>query len=400
MSTALQEREMAKSKCDSVDPEEILNRARALVPVLASREADALKAREIPADTMEDFRRSGLMRLLQPRRFGGLQSSVDLFSRVAEELANGCASSAWVYSVFGEHAWIIACMPEQGQIDVWGKDPHAVASSSLAPRAVAKAVAGGYLLSGRYPFSSGCGHAQWAIVGAFCEEFGRNHRYMMVPMSDIDIIDDWQVLGLRATGSKTLELKDVFIPEHRTALLNDLIRGAPPGRQVHPDFPLLSAPRFYLCVYSQMSIALALGRRAVDFVAAALSNRTSGGGKKVAYSEVAQLHFAQSSAEIDAATLIFHTGRQVATETVNMQRPISQEEIAARHRDVCFVHQLISSAVERLCDISGTSWVYDISPLQAMLRDVLVASTHGVVNPHLAMIPYGRLRLGAVPLKG
>jgi alkylation response protein AidB-like acyl-CoA dehydrogenase len=157
---------------------------------------------------------------------------------------------------------------------------------------------------------------------------------------------------------------------------------------------LLSAPRFYLCVYSQMSIALTLGRRAVDFVASALSNRTSGGGKKVADSELVQLKFAQSAAEMDAATLIFHTGRQAATDAVNMQRPISQEEIAARHRDVSFVHQLISNAVERLCDISGTAWVYDSSPLQAILRDILVTSTHGVVNPHLAMIPYGRLRLG------
>ena len=138
MATVLQERGPVKSTHESVDSEEILDRARALVPILAARESDALKAREIPAATMEDFRRSGLMRLLQPRRFGGLQSSVALFSRVAEELAKGCASSAWVYSVFGEHAWIIACMPEQGQIDVWGKDPHAVASSSLAPRAVAK----------------------------------------------------------------------------------------------------------------------------------------------------------------------------------------------------------------------------------------------------------------------
>ena len=77
--------------------------------------------------------------------------------------------------------------------------------------------------------------------------------------------------------------------------------------------------------------------------------------------------------------------------------PILAEEIAARHRDVAFMHQLVRSAVERLCDISGTSWVYDSSPLQAMLRDVLTTATHGVVNPQLAMVPYGRLLLSPAP---
>ena len=377
----------------SIDADEMVARARALVPVLASREAGALAARQIPPATMDDFRSSGLVRMLQPRRFGGLQGTVDLFSRIVEELAYGCASSAWVYSVFGEHAWIIASMPERGQRDVWGENPDAVASSSLAPRAIAKSVPGGYRVSGRYPFSSGCGHAQWAIVGAFCDEPGRDQRYMMVPMSEVEVIDDWEVVGLRASGSKTIVLHDAFIPDHRTALLSDMAKGNPPGRQAHPDYALLSAPRYYLCVYSQMAVALTLGRRAVDFVAATMQSRVSGGVRKVSDSEVVQLKFAQSAAEIDAATLIFRTGRQAATEKVEAGLPIPAEEVAARHRDVAFMHQLIRSAVERLCDISGTSWVYDSSPLQAMLRDVLTTTTHGVVNPQLAMVPYGRLVL-------
>jgi alkylation response protein AidB-like acyl-CoA dehydrogenase len=397
MSAAVRADRSVADRDRDVDPQDMLDRARCLVPLLAEREVAALKAREIPAVTMQDFRRSGLMRLLQPRRFGGLQSSVDLFSRIVEELANGCASSAWVYSVFGEHAWIIASMPEQGQIDVWDDNPDAVASSSLAPRSVAKTVPGGYKLSGRYPFSSGCGQAQWAIVGAFCDEPGREHRYMLVPMCDIEIIDDWEVVGLRATGSKTLDLNDVFIPDHRTALVSDMIAGNPPGRQTHPDYPLLSAPRFYLCVYSQMAVTLTLGRRAVDFVAETLWARVSGTGRRMPESELVQLKFSQSAAEIDAATLIFRTGRQAATEAVNARRTISAEEISARHRDVAFVYQLVRASVERLCDISGTSWVYDSSPLQGMLRDVLTTSSHGVVNPHMAMIPYGRLRLTGAP---
>jgi alkylation response protein AidB-like acyl-CoA dehydrogenase len=398
MPAALKERRPVQGgdkiiKTDEMLAHEMIERARTLVPVLAAREAEAIAGREIPSTTMDDFRSSGLMRILQPKRFGGLEGSVALFSRIAQELANGCASSAWVYTVFGEHAWIVAGMPEQAQVDVWGNNPDAVASSSLAPRSVASLVEGGFRLSGRFPFSSGCGHAQWAILGAFSSESGRDQRYMLVPMSEVRIIDDWEVIGLRATGSKTLELDDVFIPEHRTVLVSELIKGTPPGATVHPDYPLLTAPRYYQCVYSQMSVAITLGRRAVDDVAATLRDRFSGGDRKVAGSDMVQIKFAQSAAEVDAANLIFDTGRQASSDAVAQRRTISAEEIAARHRDVAFVHQLVRTAVERLCDIMGTSWVYDRSRLQSYLRDILTMSTHGVVNPQLAIAPYGRLRL-------
>ena len=145
---------------DSALPEDeraMLDRARALIPRLAERAPAAAAARRLPPETIVEYRDAGILRILQPRRFGGRQGRFSLFSRIVEEFTFGCASSAWVYAVLAEHQWIIAQYPEQAQIDVWGDDPEAVASSSLAPRAAAKRVAtGGWRLSGRFPFSSGC----------------------------------------------------------------------------------------------------------------------------------------------------------------------------------------------------------------------------------------------------
>ena len=212
-----------------------------MVPALTAREPATMAARHIPDATIADFHRTGILRVVQPRRFGGLQASFGVFSRIIEILAEGCAASAWVYAVLGEHQWIIACMPEQAQIDVWGSNPLGLASSSLAPRETARAVAGGWRLSGRFPFSSGCLHAQWAIIGARCEDAAGNQptRYVLVPMREIEIIDDWEVLGLRGTGSRSLLLNDVFVPAHRSVLLRDLFDGTTPGALVHPDYPLL-----------------------------------------------------------------------------------------------------------------------------------------------------------------
>jgi len=113
----------------------VLERALALIPLLAVRAPEAAAARRVPAETIAEYRATGILRILQPRRFGGMQGRFSLFSRIVEEFSFGCASSAWVYAVLAEHQWIIAQYPEKAQIDVWGADPEAVAASSLAPRA-------------------------------------------------------------------------------------------------------------------------------------------------------------------------------------------------------------------------------------------------------------------------
>src|SRR5271168_2956662 len=119
----------------SEDERAMLERARALIPRLAERAPAATAARQLPAQTIAEYRDAGILRILQPKRFGGMQGRFSLFSRIVEELTYGCASSAWVYAVLAEHQWIIAQYPEEAQVDVWGDDPEAVASSSLAPRA-------------------------------------------------------------------------------------------------------------------------------------------------------------------------------------------------------------------------------------------------------------------------
>src|SRR5207244_41006 len=225
---------IALSGDDSALPDNeraMLERARRLIPILVERASAATAARQLPAETIAEYREAGILRILQPRRFGGMQGRFSLFSRIVEELSYGCASSAWVYAVLAEHQWILAQYPEAAQLDVWGDDAEAVASSSLAPRAGAKPVQGGWRLSGRYSFSSGCDFAQWGILGAFLGEMGdpRSIAYLLVPLAETEIVDDWQVLGLAGTGSRSLLLHDVFVPQHRSVMVRGLFAGTPAG---------------------------------------------------------------------------------------------------------------------------------------------------------------------------
>ena len=383
---------------DSTLPEEeraVLDRARALIPRIAERAPAAAEARHLPAQTIAEYRDAGILRILQPKRFGGQQGRFSLFSRIVEELTYGCASSGWVYAVLAEHQWIIAQYPEQAQVDVWGDDPEAVASSSLAPRAAAKRVQGGWRLSGSFPFSSGCDYAQWAIIGAFLGEAGdpRSIAYLLVRLAEVEIVDDWQTLGLLGTGSKSLVLHDVFVPEHRSVMVSDLFAGTPPGALVHPDYPILRAPRGFLVSYSLPPVCIALGRRALDIACAALASRVSRGVTKVARSEVVQMMIGETAAAIDAATLLLHTGRETSTAAVSSGRKITSGEALRARRDMVYAQHQVGWALERLCELDGARWVYDHDRLGAIRRDVMTILTHHAASRQAAMAPYGHMLL-------
>jgi 3-hydroxy-9,10-secoandrosta-1,3,5(10)-triene-9,17-dione monooxygenase len=383
---------------DSLLPAEeraVLERARALIPRLVERAPAAAAARRLPPETVAEYRAAGILRILQPRRFGGMQGRFSLFSRIVEELTWGCASSAWVYAVLAEHQWILAQYPEQAQIDVWGDEPEAVASSSLAPRAAARRVAGGWRLSGRYSFSSGCDYAQWAIVGAFLGEMGdpQSIAYLLVPLAEVEIVDDWQTLGLLGTGSKSLVLDDVCVPEHRAVMVADLFAGTPPGALVHPDYPVLRAPRGFLVSYSLPPVAIALGRRALDIACTALAGRVSRGVSRIAQSEVVQMALGEAAAAIDTATAMLHAGRDASTEAVGSGRRIAEAEALRARRDMVFAQHLVGAALDRLCELDGARWVYDSDRLGAIRRDVMTILTHHAASRQAAMAPYGKMLL-------
>jgi 3-hydroxy-9,10-secoandrosta-1,3,5(10)-triene-9,17-dione monooxygenase len=376
---------------------DLLQRARHLIARLAERAPAATSARRLPPETIAEYHNAGILRILQPRRFGGVQGRFSLFARIVEELSWGCASSAWVYAVLAEHQWIIAQYPERAQIDVWGDDPLAVASSSLAPRAKAERVpSGGWRLSGRYTFSSGCDYAQWAIIGAFLGEIGdpRHIAYLLVPLAETEIVDDWHVLGLAGTGSKSLVLRDVFVPEHRCVMVADLFAGTPPGALVHPDYPVLRAPRGYLVSFSLPTVCIALGGRALDIVCRALPGRLSRGVTKLAESEVVQMNLGEAAAAIDAATTLLHHGRDLTTAEVDTGRRIAPTEALRMRRDMVWAQHQIGWALERLCELCGARWVYDSDPLQEIRRDLMTILTHHAANRQAAYAPYGSMLLG------
>ena len=144
---------------------ELVAKARALQPVLAERLAEADRLRRVADTTIADFQAAGFFRILQPSRWGGLEHDPQVFFEVQQTIGAACASSAWVLGVLGVHAWQLALFPEAAQREVWGADTSTLISSSYAPTGTIERAQNGFQIRGRWSFSSGCDHGQWAFLG-------------------------------------------------------------------------------------------------------------------------------------------------------------------------------------------------------------------------------------------
>ena len=188
--------------------EEYLDRVRALLPVLRERAPDAEKLRRLPEETFNDFQKAGLFRCIQPKRWEGYELDPETFYQAIVEVSAACGSSGWILGVIGVHNWHLALFPPQAQEDVWGEDTSIQLSTSLAPTGTVERVAGGFRLSGRWSFSSGCDYCQWAALGGMAPaiESGAppDARMYLLPRRDYRIDDNWYVTGLCGTGSKDI----------------------------------------------------------------------------------------------------------------------------------------------------------------------------------------------------
>lgn len=360
-----------------VDAETLLVRARELVSVLAERAPRTAAERRLPDETLAEFRRADFFRVLQPKRFGGLELDFRTFALLVRELAHGCGSSAWVYAVIGELGWVMAMFPEEAQREVWGDNAQALGCAAVDPAGRAEMVAGGYRLSGRWRFVSGCDHADWIMLTAPCHDGAVRH--FLVPRGGLGFIDDWHVLGLAGTGSKSVTADNVFVPAHRTITQDDLLNGTAPGRYLHPDGLTYRAPRRFLTAFSISPVIVGLAERALDLVIDGLRQRIAAGAAPPDLDAV-RLRIGEAAAEIETAALILDTMLGDCMTRLAETAPITGQEVTRKRFIAGYMVRLARQAVDRLCLVSGSGWVFDGHPLQLIFRDAITGATHRAMN--------------------
>jgi len=347
------------------------------------------------------LRSAGLFRALVPRRIGGLEVGLRTFTRAVAEIGKGCGSTAWVVGVVNAHHWLLGLFPPQAQDEVFSSRPDFITAAVIGPRGKAKRIEGGFLLNGFWPFCSGSPAADWVMLGGEVTDTdgtALDEGDFLVPRSEIEIKNDWDVSGLRGSGSNSVIVKDCFVPEHRYLSLVSAIKGDSPGAAAHEGDLYRSA------VVPVLALAIVPG--AIGIAESALESfKQRLPGKVVSYTmKEAQLDMptthmqvAQAASKIDAARLLMDRTTEGIADAVSKRQFMPLVTRARCRMDCAYSVRLCLEAVELLFLAAGGSGLASGSPIQRASRDLHAINMHGLLCLETNLEMYGRLLLALKP---
>ena len=375
----------------SVSREELLRRAAALVPVLEERAARTEELRQVLPENVRDLLASELIRIGNPRRYGGHDAEVDTAYEVGFELGRGCGSTAWCYSLWTAHNWWLGHFPERCQDEFFATGPDTLFSSGLNPAGgKAEPVSDGFRVSGRWGFSSGCDAATWVMVAAPGSR-PTSLLWLLLPRSDYQIVDTWFASGMRGSGSKDIVIAGAFVPAHRA--IDPDLSGAEDmtGWELHGRLSY-RAPLRCLAGWDLAAPLIGIAQGAAD-VFAARAQRMSGPGR-AADSVALQLRLAEAAAEVDAARALHRQDIREILDRAARGAGFTELDRIRYRRDKAFIARLCVRAVDRLFEGSGARAVLDTEPIQRFHRDAHGASHHAALSWDLVAEQFGRQAMG------
>ncbi|WP_217251030.1 3-hydroxy-9,10-secoandrosta-1,3,5(10)-triene-9,17-dione monooxygenase oxygenase subunit [Streptomyces sp. AC602_WCS936] len=377
---------------------QVLESVRALLPGIAERAVAADEARRIPRSTVRELTEAGVFRMLQPARYGGLESDPVDFYQVVRAISAVCCSTGWVASVLGVHPWQLGLFPRRAQDDVWGEDPDTRISSSYAPVGRLTPVDGGYRLTGRWSFSSGCEHAGWALLGALVVGAqGRPVDFLtvLVPRSDYAIEDAWDVVGLRGTASNDIIVESAFVPGHRVLRNYEQAQLKVPGQQVNKG-PLYRLP--FGAIFTSAITAPVIGAVAggyESYVSLMKERvRLSLGGGRFTEDPFAQVAIARAASDIDATVRQMDGNVRELFELAAAGAEIPMELRLRTRRDQVRGTERAVAAIDLLFKTAGGNALRRGNPIERAWRDAHAGSVHVANDVERALAMYGRGAFG------
>ena len=375
----------------------VVGRVGELLPMLRERAQEAEDARVVPAESIKALEEAGLFRLLQPARFGGFEADPLTFYSAVRLIASACGSTGWVSSVVGLHPWHVGLFPLQAQEEVWGRTRRPGSPRPTPRPGRRRRCPAGTSCRGRWSFSSGCGHCTWVLLGSFVFSDGKpvDFRTFLLPIRDYEIVDVWDTVGLRGTGSNDIVVEDVLVPEHRSVSFTDMHRCQLPGQEANPA-PLYRLPYgsvFSYCITTAI-IGMATGAYSAHVEYQRKRVRASYAGQKAANDPHSQVRVATASAEIDAAWLALERNM---TELMACARAGEKIPLPLRlrtRRDQVLGTGRSISAIDLLFENSGGRALAAGTPIQRFWRDAHAGRVHAINDPERALSMFGRGEFG------
>jgi alkylation response protein AidB-like acyl-CoA dehydrogenase len=340
--------------------------------------------RRLPPEVVDTLATAGLFKALVPRDYGGGEHSVGELVEALETLAAVDGSAAWCAMIGATSGLISAYLPPETARELFA-DPRAISAGIFAPFGKARVVDGGYRVSGRWPFASGCQHATHVMGGVMIAREGKPEmRSMVFAKEDVRVHDTWDVAGLRGTGSHDVEVEDAFVPETRTLSLF--------GPPVHGG-ALYKQPLFGSLAAGVAAVALGLARGALDELVTIAKTKRIGPERTMASRELVQRDVGVAWGTLDAAKATLVVALDANAREVERDGAASLQTRARLRLAACHATKESAKVVDLAYEHGGGAAIYATSSLQRAKRDVHVATQHLMVSGMSATLA-GRALLG------
>ena len=357
-----------------------------ILDLIASKSADQREARKMSKEVVDALKECGFFTMLLPKQWGGLERKPQEFFAEQVRIAEADMSTAWAGGIIAVHAFQLAPMSEEAQREVYEADPNTLISSSYNPvGARAEMCEGGFMLHGRWGWSSGSDHCTWALLGGVIP--GDGYRTFLVPRNQYDIEDTWDVMGLQGTGSNDVVISDpIFVPDHRTHKQMDGFNCV--NDQDNPMYDLSWAQTFVRVVNSAAIGAL---KKAVKvFVESKQGNSTTDMTKFAGDVETQErlAKVLNTIGELEA--VMYHNFDKM--EAASWQ-PTLEDRIMYRYQASIVIDKAIE-AIDTLFEVAGGRSVFNGHPLQQLWHDIHIARCHVANNPTAFARNLGSVALG------
>lgn len=386
---------MAGSSAPRSDTD-LVERVRELQPLIRSHAARAEQQRRVTGEVVEALTGVGIHRMNVPRHYGGHQTSLRTQIDALSEVSAACGSAGFMAMIQAGCAFIAALFPDEAQDEIF-TSPDARVGGTLIPSSKAVPVDGGYLVNGKSPFATGCQDADWHLLTALADtgEGPPEMLWLAIPMTELKVLDDWNVSGLAASGSNTVVAQDVHVPARRVLPVGPLLAGAFPSRRNSADSFYRMPVLLLFCAWAAGN-ALGLARAALTEFGERIHQRgiTYTSYERQHEAPVTHLQFAEaamkvSSAEMLSADLV----KLIESKATEGEAYTTQER--TRIRAQCgYLARLCKEAADLIGSASGASSLHREVPIQRIVRDLNALNLHSFVNPAANLELYGRVLSG------
>ncbi|KIH83020.1 p-hydroxyphenylacetate 3-hydroxylase oxygenase component [Pseudomonas batumici] len=378
----------------------LLEDLKSILPTIAANAFRTEQERKVPDENIALLKSIGLHRAFQPRQFGGMEISLPQFADCIALLAGACASTAWAMSLLCTHSHQLALFSAKLQQEVWGDDPDATASSSIAPFGRTEETEGGVLFSGEMGWSSGSDHAEWAIVGFRRKnaEGSQDYCFAVVPRSDYQIRDDWFAAGMKGSGTKTLIIDNVLVPEHRIQKAKDMMEGKSAGFGLYPDSKIFYSPYRPYFASGFATVSLGVAERMLEVFREKTKTRVRAyTGAAVGAATPALMRLAESTHQVAAARAFLEKTWQEHAEHSEQHRYPSREALAFWRTNQAYATKMCIQAVDRLFEVAGGNAWFEHNEMQRLFRDSHMTGAHAYTDYDVCAQILGRELMGLEP---